>query len=218
MEKVLEVYKECNIKKFPIDCFDILRHYGFRLMTYSELCCRNPELYRLCSLFSDDAFSDQINRIIAYNTKAVSGRIRFSLMHELGHVIFQHKCDSIENEEIADCFASNMLAPRIAIKYYDCCNADKIHDTFGLSYTASNRAVQHYHKWQLQPYSEAEHELMDWLFPLSDLQKHFIKKIQKRKRSLARKMKQDEERIKFLMDNCDPFQRAENYFLYGDDL
>ena len=99
-DMILKVYRECGIKDFPIPCLDILRHYEFRTITYSRLKELNPEIYTLCVTASNDAFCDQRNRIIAYNEKAVLGRIRFSLMHELAHCVFEHTGEDPENEEI----------------------------------------------------------------------------------------------------------------------
>lgn len=45
-----------------------------------------------------------------------------------------------------------------------------------------------------------------------------IRRIQRRRKKLHKQMKQDEERLHFLRENCDMFARAENYHLYGDDL
>lgn len=64
---VLTVYKECNITTFPIDCFSILRHYGFKVLSYSELKEINFELYTICQSCTEDAFTYE--KIIAYNEK-----------------------------------------------------------------------------------------------------------------------------------------------------
>lgn len=45
-----------------------------------------------------------------------------------------------------------------------------------------------------------------------------IRRIQQRRKRLRKLMEQDEERLKFLRENCDMFARAENCHLYGDDL
>ena len=54
---VLTVYKECNVIAFPIDCFSILRHYGFKVLSYSELKEINFELYTICQSCTEDAFT-----------------------------------------------------------------------------------------------------------------------------------------------------------------
>jgi len=145
MDCILSAYVECNIQAFPVDCFSIITHYGFRIFSYAELKKQNPRLHELASSYSRDSFT--FEGIVAYNEKHSACRISFSLMHELGHFILGHTDDSLVNEDEADEFASHFLAPRILIHRYNCRNADQIHDTFGLSYAASNRALTSYREW-----------------------------------------------------------------------
>lgn len=77
-----------------------------------------------------------------YQDQNTAERIRFSIMHELGHVFLQTSV-----EEMADTFSSHILAPRIAIHKSRCHTAQQIHDTFALSYTASNKALLDYKVW-----------------------------------------------------------------------
>lgn len=162
-KKILKIYKECNIASFPIDCSAVLRHYGYKVLTYSELQSKNDELHKLCSLLSDDAFSDRVLRIVAYNHKTNAGRIRFSLMHELGHIILSHTNHSQANENEADYFASNILAPRPVIFRANTNTADAIHEKFGLSYTAANIALDDYKRWKCFKISQIDKEIA-WLF------------------------------------------------------
>lgn len=107
----------CNIHSFPIDCFAILKQYGFRVYSYLELQKKKPELYNLCISYSQDAFCINSLNLIAYNSQKSANRIRFSLMHELGHHLLRHRNDLPSNEDEANYFASNILAPRIAMYY-----------------------------------------------------------------------------------------------------
>lgn len=45
-----------------------------------------------------------------------------------------------------------------------------------------------------------------------------MRRIKQRRKRIRKQMKRDEERVRFLRENCDMFARAENYHLYGDDL
>lgn len=45
-----------------------------------------------------------------------------------------------------------------------------------------------------------------------------IKRLQKERRRLNAQIEKDKERVRFIMDNCDMFKRAEYHHLYGDDL
>ena len=145
MEYVLTVYKDCKICSYPIDCYSVLRNYGFRLYSYADLKEQNPQIYKLAMSYTSDSFI--IGDIVAFNNQKNQNRISFSLMHELGHYVLGHKHEDPQAEKDADRFASHFLAPRIMIHKFRCLNADQIHESFGLSYAASNRALMSYKKW-----------------------------------------------------------------------
>ena len=144
-QKVTEVYEECNITELPLDIYKVLEHYGLQVYTYSELRLKNEKLYRICISYSNDAF--KYEDVIAYNENMHSRRIPFTLMHELGHILLSHVEENPSNEKEADYFSSNLLAPRILIHKGRFKTAEEIHDTFGLSYAASNRALKDYQNW-----------------------------------------------------------------------
>lgn len=138
-KKILEVYKECNIHSFPIDCFSVLEHYGIQTITYKETKEENPELYKAIYRYSNDAFRFRMS--VYYNSSNSDGRIRFSLMHELGHYILEHTEECPENEDEADCFASHFLAPRPITFHQGLKTAEQIRDYYGISISAANQAL-----------------------------------------------------------------------------
>lgn len=146
-KKASEVIIECNVKSFPIDCFQILKHYGYRIYSYSELYIKNKELYDICLSYSEDAFQNGSMKLVAYNDKKPSKRIRFSLMHELGHHILEHKNDTTENESEANFFANNILAPRIAIYYAKINSSNEASKLFNISSSVAQYAAQDFSKW-----------------------------------------------------------------------
>lgn len=147
IEAALKVFKECHVKSFPIDCMALLEHYGYRIFTYDNLYQKNKELYDLCTAISEDAFRDGINKIIAYNSHNPNGRIRFSLMHELGHHIMGHSGESDLNEQEANAFASHILAPRMAIHYSKCKDSEDVSKVFEISNDAAAIAFDDYRRW-----------------------------------------------------------------------
>ncbi len=219
IEKTLEVYKKCNVKNFPIDCIEIIKSLGIPLYKYSELS--TPKI-RKCLLVSNDAFT--LQSVIFYNDNfPLKERQRFSLMHEVGHIILGHNGECGEFEEEADIFASYMLAPRIIIHNFKCQNADQIHKMFGLSYAASNKALISYRKWfqnicqTTREPSKLELEMEQIFFP---------KFKGERKHKLNRFMRlspETEKCIKFFEELNQErgydymFQRAESQWLYGND-
>lgn len=145
--KSSNVIIECQIKCFPLDCFKLLKHYGYKIYTYSELKERNSQLYNMCVSYSEDAFRSGATKIVAYNDKKPTTRIRFSLMHELGHHVLNHKNDSRENEEEANYFASNILAPRISMYYAKLRTVAEVSELFELSSSAAYYAAQDFSEW-----------------------------------------------------------------------
>ena len=137
----------CNIHSFPIDCFAILKQYGFRVYSYLALQKKKPELYNLCISYSQDAFCINSLNLIAYNSQKSANRIRFSLMHELGHHLLRHRNDLPSNEDEANYFASNILAPRIAMYYAHLKSVNEVGQFFNLSSSAAYYAAQDFSEW-----------------------------------------------------------------------
>lgn len=144
----LETFKTCDTRSFPFDCRQALQEYGYRVFTYQELGRKNPELYELCISCSDEAYRDAAARIVAYNNTRPWRRIRFSLAHELGHIVLEHKQETAGNETAANAFASRLLAPRIAIHHAKCANHAEVAHIFELSLKAADYAFQDYRRWR----------------------------------------------------------------------
>ena len=130
-QRACEFLEENNICSFPFDVKRIIHNSGWGLVTYSELmhqfsCDRNTVIR---CLGSEDGYTqlDDVNYCIAYNDEEWLGdRIRFTLMHEIGHIYLRHLADFeatrlyrgsltkqenkvLENE--ANAFARNVLVP-----------------------------------------------------------------------------------------------------------
>ena len=128
---ILDIYKKYGIRELPFDVFDLARRMGYDTRRYSNL----PEAKRQsCMELSHDAVT--IGNTIYYNDKYPSTRIRFTLAHELGHIILH-----TEDEDLADAFAGALLAPRPMVIAYDCKTADDIKKRFNISISAANRAI-----------------------------------------------------------------------------
>lgn len=164
IKEVFEIYKECGIKSFPIDCSHILNYYGFKVFPYSKLQKEQPEIFELGYSYSSDSL--KWKNIIAYNDKQSWERTRFSLMHELGHDVLNIPGGTPENEAIADRFAGIILAPPQIIVTSGCKTADAIHDMFGLSFAAANRALYNTNYWlATTKRTELDFQIRDWFNP-----------------------------------------------------
>ena len=134
--ELLDVYKRCGVKNFPIDCREIVTRLGFILASYADLAENHEEYKRFC-LYSSDAFTLYGERnVICYNHKSNHKRIRFSLMHEVGHYILQ-----TDDEDAADAFAASILAPIPIARRNIIVTADYVCKTFDVSVAMANRVV-----------------------------------------------------------------------------
>ena len=134
-EEILKVYKKCNITGFPFDCIKVLTTYGYTVKTYIEASKSTDELRRL-SRYSPDAFTDSVNKIVYYNDNLSHQRIRFSLMHEFGHIIL-----NTDDDPSADRFAANILAPYPIVYIKHLKTAESISRFFDVSIAAANRII-----------------------------------------------------------------------------
>lgn len=136
-ERILSFYRTFNIRSFPIDSFFVVEQLGFRLKAYSELSGRKTAACR--ELSPDACFLEDT---LYYENRFPKGRVRFTIMHEVGHIVLESA-----SEKDADAFASHSLAPRMAIHYSGCKNASDVMRYFGLSEEAADYAFNDYRSW-----------------------------------------------------------------------
>ena len=110
--KVVELYVEQSIHKLPIDPFEIIKKRGYILVPFSKL---KLDFFEESIDKQNDAFSFYEKTIATY-IKAFDDskpyeRLRFTLMHELGHIDLGHKGESDLARRMADYYAGYALAP-----------------------------------------------------------------------------------------------------------
>ena len=136
-ERILSFYQTFSIRSFPIDYFTVVEQLGFRMKAYSEL---SEKKAAACMELSPDACL--LKDTLYYESRRPKGRVRFTIMHEVGHIVLE-----TTSEKDADAFASHSLAPRMAIHYSGCKNASDVMRHFGLSEEAADYAFNDYRNW-----------------------------------------------------------------------
>lgn len=126
MRYACSVCNDLQISRLPVDPFDVAKIAGISLIPYSDALA-NPGWFR-----EDLSVRMRMSTVLTLNYPtfcivyrddlAGSGRLRFALAHELGHLVMNHyrdypghmfpgsPADSALEEE-ADAFARNLLAP-----------------------------------------------------------------------------------------------------------
>lgn len=220
-ECILHAYITLGIDTFPIDCFELVKRSGFRIVKYSDL---NRRKKTACRMLSEDACL--LEGTLFYEAKAHPRRVQFTIAHEFGHVFLK-----TNDEDDCDDFASHFLAPRIMIHKYGYRDAEQLHDAFGLSYKASNKALTSYKEWFRNiSYSatgkptEPELQLEHIFFPKVELVPILQGIVQPAKGCYVDEdYEETDERsdfMKFLSRWCGDcgFGLAEKKWLYGNDL
>lgn len=134
---VYSIYEQNSIAELPFDCFSLLTKKGYSYKKYSQL---SESKHKACMELSPDSCT--IGDTIYYNDKKSIRRIRFSLMHELGHIEL-----NTENETEANLFSSNILCPSIVLHYAKLSNIREISNLFNISLECAKYAKDFYEKW-----------------------------------------------------------------------
>lgn len=156
-QKACEFLEEFNINAYPIDVEKIINDQQWGITPYSllmkEFNCDRDTVIRC--LRSKDGYTqlDDCNYSIAFNDDPKYGnRIRFTLMHEIGHIYLRHleefditllfrgslteeENQVLENE--ANAFARNVLAPIPVVEHLKNKTIRNVASFFGITKQAA---------------------------------------------------------------------------------
>lgn len=161
---VADLIEDWGITAYPFSIWSLLRKMGIRVFPYSSL----PTLLRLLlEHYRPDALTiyppdfNPRRTLIFYNDDGRDReRIRFTLAHELGHLILMHP-DTGESiyESEADIFANYLLAPAPLIIEYSSTDYFVVSDDFAISYSCASSACDRAVKRQaFGPSAHTEYE------------------------------------------------------------
>ena len=159
-DKSWDILLQCGIKKLPIDVFDVCKHLGIEVYTYAGSFDLRRSLNAHTYGTANGGFSARHGDkyMIFYEHRLPSeGRIRFTVAHEIGHIVMGHllynnvacrggvtmhnnsaTIQQVGNEEhIANVFASRLLAPACVLWGLNVWAPEHIASLCGLSKKAS---------------------------------------------------------------------------------
>lgn len=135
-----------KVTSLPVSVNMICESEGIRLFTYREGLPVIQSLKLQDHMIGNDAFS--IDRVIFYDDCMPLGRQRFSIAHEIGHIVL-HESDgaTVHNREMspgddpketeANIFASRLLAPICVLHFVGVCSPEEIAELCNISITAA---------------------------------------------------------------------------------
>ena len=134
---ILDIYQRYGIRSFPFDVFSLAVRMGYDVRRYTNT---TPQSYEKLMQISHSACL--LSRTMFYNDKEPEARVRFSICHELAHDLLE-----TEDEDLADAFSGELLAPSPIIRTRGIATAEQLAENFGLSISAANRALFRGKKW-----------------------------------------------------------------------
>lgn len=141
-----QVLAKCKISRLPVSVGEICRKEHIRLITYKEGMEMIERLELREHTINNDAFS--LKRLIFYDDTKPITRQRFSVAHELGHILLHSQSGAtIYNRKVspndetieaeANVFASRLLAPLCVLHELNVQSAEEIAALCNISIVAA---------------------------------------------------------------------------------
>lgn len=139
---ITDILIDYNIDTLPIDVFLLAKRMGIIVLKYSEFSI--DEQVKIISASNDGmslySYKNKCYYII-YNDDMYESRIRFTIAHEIGHIILGHVESNEETESEADFFARNLLVPLCMIIHNDITDYKVITVMFDVSTSVAGRVI-----------------------------------------------------------------------------
>lgn len=149
---VVELFRELLINEFPIDPFDIVRKKGWALIPYSKLDEMKLDAIREVGQSGISLRKGNGgNYRIYYDDSHPGVRQRFTIMHEIGHIVLDHKESSEYAEKCANYFAAYALAPTPMIGIFNCEDYIDVAKRFVVSRESADISFARYMRWLKLP-------------------------------------------------------------------
>ena len=154
--EVAKVFVKCNITQIPINGFEIANKMGIIVIPYSAF---SEEKRKVLIEEDEDGFFIKKGGkyYIYYNEEKVFGRINFTILHEIGHIVLDHTEHSQLAETEANFFAKYAIAPPVLIDKY--CNSSvyinvlfNIYDNFDVTELSGYYCWKYYWHWKRNYY------------------------------------------------------------------
>lgn len=147
-DAVLEMYRRADARTMPLDVFEIALSLDCSPIPYRAL---GPQLYPALSKYSEDGFTAWHlgNKwAIYYNDRKPFVRQRFTIAHELGHVMLGHREHSALAEHEANHFAAAALCPLPLLALYDIRRVPEIARIFKISEDCAEKRLRDLIRWE----------------------------------------------------------------------
>ena len=147
-----EILLACRVEQLPVDLNAVLRHLGVRAYSYSRVLdlLESTGLAEVAKQVSGMTFYAGSQPVILFNDAETPQRVRFTIGHELGHIVLGHvqpgeythqnrepQPGDSPTEQAANRFAADLLAPACVLWGLDLHRAEDIAEGCKISIQAA---------------------------------------------------------------------------------
>lgn len=136
--------------RLSTDIFQIINNFSnISIHTYSEIANKFGFSFDRFLNITSSEFGYTVkdkksgNSVIYYNDIKDICTIRFTLAHELGHIVLNHTKDNDISRKEASCFARNILCPISTVKELNLHNISDYTNIFNISDSMADVAIQY---------------------------------------------------------------------------
>lgn len=145
---VVALYKKLKIAKVPVNPFTIASQLGYIVKKYSSLPRYVQIELKTREKEGLSHYDPDLGTFVIYYDDSISyARVRFTLMHEIGHILLGHREESVLARKMADYFAAYALAPSPLMGYYECEDYMDVANKFDVSQECADICFQRYSNW-----------------------------------------------------------------------
>ena len=140
-EIVNDFIKKNQIRILPVDVVSIATKCKWIVVPYSKVTIELKDFYEEI-MYTDWGFTIEYNEqyFIFYNDSIKIGSQRFTIAHEIGHIVLEHflSSDATTREKEANLFASRLLMPLNVLNECKVQSKKEIEMLCGVSFTAAS--------------------------------------------------------------------------------
>lgn len=140
---ITELLSDYSISTLPIDVFLLAERMAIKIYKYSEFVV--DERIKIISASQDGMscyVANSMSYLILYNDEMDFNRIRFTIAHEIGHIVLEHEYSCEETESEADYFARNLLVPMGVLIYKNISDYRVIEKMFTVSSSVAGNVIR----------------------------------------------------------------------------
>lgn len=150
---VVSAFKKLGYIKIPVDPSELFEAHGIQSLAYQSIYDSSSlrDLVMLCRCPSGFSFTlttrGGCQRFVACNLQESPGRVRFTKLHEAGHLLRGHVQGSETAEIEANFWAKYSIAPPVLVETLGLSSVEETARRFGISTECASHIMSQHSNW-----------------------------------------------------------------------